>query len=75
MSDPAQVAYHLVAAYLNILGGNSATIASNVLNAQGVKDIWTAWLATGFTSYPVMPGTTWTGAQLVSYLISNGIVK
>ena len=75
LNDPYNVAYHLIAAYLNILGGNSAVIASNVLNAQGVKDIWTAWLASGFTKYPVMPGTDWTGQQLVDYLISNGIVK
>jgi hypothetical protein len=74
MSDPYNVAYHLVAAYLNVLGGNSAVIASNVMNAQDVKDIWTAWLASGRTKYPVMAGTDWTGQQLVDYLISNGIV-
>lgn len=75
MSDPSNVAKHLIGAYLNILGGNGAVIAPNVLNAQGVKDIWTAWLASGFTKYPVMAGTNWSGDQLVSYLISNGIVK
>ena len=75
LNDPYNVAFHLIAAYLNILGGNGAVIPSNVLSVQGVKNIWTAWLASGFTKYPVMPGTAWTGAQLVSYLISNGIVK
>lgn len=75
LSDPSNVAKHLIAAYLNILGGNGASIASNVLNAQGVKDMWTAWRVSGFSKYPVTAGTNWTGDQLVAYLISNGIVK
>ena len=75
MSDPEKVAKHLIAAFLNIRGGGGASIASNVLTEQGVKNIWTAWLASGRTSYPVSAGITWSGKQLVDYLISNGIVK
>ena len=75
LSDPSNVAKHLIGAYLNILGGNGAVIAPNVLNAQGVKNIWSAWLNSSFTSYPVSAGVKWTGDQLVSYLIANGIVK
>lgn len=74
-NDPSKVAFHLIAALLNIRGGNGATIASNVLNEQGVKNMWTAWLGTGRTTYPVMAGVNWSGTQLVNYLISNGIVK
>ena len=73
--DPSQVAFHLIAAFLNIRGGGGASIASNVLTEQGVKNIWTAWMASGRTSYPVSAGITWSGKQLVEYLIFNGIVK
>ena len=75
LSDPSNVAFHLIGAYLNILGGNGAVIPSNVLSAQDVKKIWNAWLLSNFSGYQAMPGTTWTGTQLVAYLTSNGIVK
>ena len=71
--DPQNVAFHLIGAYLNKLGGNGAVIPDNVMTLQGIKDIWTAWNTNG--QYEVSAGIYWNGTQLVQYLTSNGLVK
>ena len=67
------VAKHIIAAYLNIRGGNGAVIPPSVLTVLGVQNIWFEYVTNGF--YAPMAGVKWDGQKIVDYLISNGIVK
>lgn len=73
LSDSQQVAFHIVAAYLNKLGGNGAMIPDNVMTVQALQQIWLEWGTNG--RYEVMAGIYWGADEIKGYLISNGIVK
>ncbi len=68
-----QVHFHLIGAYLNVLGGNGAVIPPNVMTAQGILDIWYEFATKGY--YEPMAGVKWYAEEIKSYLIENGIVK
>lgn len=67
--DPANVAKHLIGAYLNIVRG---LIPANVLTTTAVLAIYASWTST--LSYTPFAGATpWSGADIVNYLKNNGI--
>jgi hypothetical protein len=70
---PGQVHFHIIAAYLNKLGGNGAVIPDSAITVQGIKDIWQEYATKNY--YEPFAGTQWDAAAIVSYLISNGIVS
>jgi hypothetical protein len=67
--DSQQVAFHLIAAYLNCLNNWVSPLA---LTTAGVQAIWTEWDTQGY--YEPMAGVRWYAAEIKNYLISNGIV-
>ena len=71
--DDGKVAKHLIGAYLNVLGGNSAVIPPNVITEQGVRDIWFDYVNQGY--YEPTAGVQWRAEQIKNYLKTNGIVK
>ncbi|HYE71249.1 MAG TPA: hypothetical protein VD932_06985 [Aquabacterium sp.] len=71
-SDPDKVAFHIIGAYLNLMGGNGAVIPSNVLTVAELKIIWDEYRVRGY--YEVMAGVKWYAYDIKSYLKSNGIV-
>lgn len=71
--DPEKVAFHLIGAYLNTMGGNGAVIPPNVITEQGVRDIWAEYASKGY--YEPTASVQWGPDQIKNYLISNGIVK
>ena len=66
-----QVHFHMIAAYLNKMGGNGAVIPNNVLTAQDILDMWQEYAMKGY--YEPFAGTKWYAADIVNYLTSNGI--
>lgn len=68
-----QVHFHLIAAYLNKMGGNGAVIPDKVLTAQGILSMWQEYATKGY--YEPMAGIKWYATEIVTYLTSNGIVK
>lgn len=67
--DPENVAFHLIAAYLNVVNGY---VPSEVVSLTQIKTWFCQWQASGYATVQV--GTeTWTGGELVSYLQSNTI--
>lgn len=67
------VAFHVIGAYLNILGGNGAQISSQAMTVSRLQAIWSEYASTGF--YEPMAGVPkWDGAAIVNYLKTNGIV-
>lgn len=70
--DPEKVAFHLVGAYLNLMGGNGAVISPNAMTLERLNAIWIEWSTTG--RYQVMAGVYWNGQQIKDYLLNNGIV-
>ena len=71
--DSQQVAFHIVAAYLNVNGGNGAVIPPHVIDSAGVKKLWNEWDLKGY--YEPFAGVKWYATEIKNYLISNGIVK
>jgi hypothetical protein len=67
-----QVHKHIIAAYLNIMGGNNAKIPPNVITVAGVQKIWSEYALKGY--YEPMAGVKWFPDQITEYLKSNGIV-
>lgn len=70
--DPEKIAFHLIGAYLNCLGGGGARISPLAMTPAGVLGIWSEWATKGY--YEVTAGVRWNGTEIKTYLISNGIV-
>lgn len=68
-----QVHFHVIAAYLNKLGGNGAVIPDTVMTVSSILGIWSEYASKGY--YQPFAGTKWYATDIVGYLISNGIVK
>ncbi len=70
--DTIVLAKHMVAAYLNCIGGK---VPNHVLKATGAHpsctDMWLNFINDGL--YEVMAGVTWNASAIKDYLISNGI--
>lgn len=67
------VAFHVIGAYLNILGGNGAKISNKAMTVDKLKVIWSEYASKG--RYEPMAGVpSWDGAAIVNYLKTNGIV-
>lgn len=71
--DPEKMAFHLIAAYLNCLGGGGSSISPLAMTPQGVTAIWAAWATNGY--YEPTAGVKWYGTQIKNYLLSNGIIS
>lgn len=71
--DPGQVAFHLIGAYLNCLGGGGSNISRNAMTPEGVQVIWYEYATKGY--YEPTAGVRWFGTQIKEYLLSNGIVS
>lgn len=67
-----QVHFHIIAAYLNKLGGNGAVIPDVVITVAVIQTIWSEYATQGY--YNPVAGVQWFAADIVNYLISNGIV-
>jgi hypothetical protein len=67
-----QVHFHLIAAYLNVKGGNGAVISDKAITASGVLAIWEEFAKKGY--YEPVAGVKWYATEIVDYLKSNGIV-
>jgi len=67
-----QVHFHLIAAYLNCLGGNGAVIPAHVMTPAGILAIWQEYALRGY--YEPTAGVKWDAGQIVDYLKFNGIV-
>ena len=63
---------HILAAYLNKKGGNGAIIPDQVLTEAAILNIWKEFVTVGY--YTPVAGTRWFAADIVSYLLANGIV-
>lgn len=70
--DPEKVAFHIVGAYLNLMGGNGAVIPSHVLTVDELKIIWDEYRVKGY--YEVMASVKWYAYDIKTYLTSNGII-
>lgn len=70
--DPAKMAFHLIGAYLNCLGGGGARISPLAMTAAGITNIWAEWATKGY--YEVMAGVNWGADEIKYYLTSNGII-
>ncbi|MDP1652065.1 MAG: hypothetical protein Q8L56_05005 [Rhodocyclaceae bacterium] len=70
--DSEKMAFHLIAAYLNCLGGGSSSISPLAMTTTGVLRIWSEWATKG--NYEVTAGVYWNATQIKAYLKSNGIV-
>lgn len=70
---PGQVHFHIIAAYLNKMGGNGANIPDSVITAQQILNIWADYAANGY--FQPIAGVTWHEAEIIDYFIKNGIVK
>ena len=68
-----QVHFHVIGAYLNIMGGNGAVIPPNVMTKEQLLEIWRQFATTG--RYEVSANVYWNGGQIVDYLKNNGLVK
>ena len=73
VTTSGQVHFHLIGAYLNKMGGNGAVIPDNVLTVSAILGMWQEYAMRGY--YEPFAGTKWYAAEIVNYLISNGIVK
>lgn len=71
-SDPGQVAFHLIGAYLNCLGGGGSSISPLAMTPEGVLKIWQEYTIKGY--YEPMANVRWDGAKIKDYLFNNGIV-
>ncbi|MDR2837214.1 MAG: hypothetical protein LBV49_01385 [Azonexus sp.] len=67
-----QVHFHLIAAYLNKMGGNGAVIPDAVITAQAILDMWQEYASRGY--FEPMAGVKWYAGDIVDYLKTNGIV-
>ncbi len=67
-----QVHRYLIAAYLNKLGGNGATISDKAITVTGILTMWQEYATKGY--YEPFAGVKWYGAEINGYLVSNGIV-
>lgn len=67
-----QVAFHLIGAYLNVLGGNGAVIPLSVITTSGIQTIWAEYVTKGY--YEPTAGVKWYADEIVAYLKTNGIV-
>lgn len=70
--DLQKVAFHLIGAYLNCLGGGGSRISPLAMTPEGVQKIWTEWATKGY--YEVTAGVRWGGEEIKLYLKDNGIV-
>lgn len=71
--DLEKMAFHLIGAYLNCLGGGGASISPLAMTPQGILNIWQEWATKGY--YEVTAGVRWYATDIKNYLLSNGIVK
>lgn len=69
---PERLAFHIIAAYLNIRGGNGASISDLAMTEARLKIIWLEYTLKGY--YAPMAGVEWDADDIVNYLKSNGIV-
>ncbi len=70
--DLEKMAFHLIGAYLNCLGGGGASISPLAMTPQGILNIWQEWATKGY--YEVTAGVRWYATDIKNYLFSNGIV-
>ncbi|MDO8958553.1 MAG: hypothetical protein Q7U85_02345 [Rhodocyclaceae bacterium] len=70
--DPEKMAFHLIGAYLNCLGGGGSRISPLAITAEGVLRIWSEWATKGY--YEVTAGVQWSATEIKAYLLDNGIV-
>lgn len=70
--DLEKMAFHLIGAYLNCLGGGGASISPLAMTPQGILNIWQEWATKGY--YEVTAGVRWHATDIKNYLFSNGIV-
>lgn len=72
--DKSKTAFHVIGAYLNILGGSGAVIPPEVLTVATLKEVWRQYAVNGF--YLPIPGGSikWYGDDIVQYLKTNDIV-
>lgn len=73
VNAPGMVAFHLIGAYLNKMGGSGAIISDKAITVDGILTMWREYASKGF--YEPTAGIKWYEAQIVGYLQSNGIVK
>lgn len=73
VNAPGQVHFHIIAAYLNKLGGNGAVIPDLVITVAVIQTIWSEYATNGY--YAPVAGVKWDAVDIVNYLTSNGIVK
>lgn len=71
--DLEKMAFHLLGAYLNCLGGGGARISPLAMTPDGIRRIWSEWAMRG--SYEVTAGVYWNATQIKDYLLSNGIIS
>ncbi len=72
VSAAGQVHFHLIAAYLNKMGGNGAVIPDSVLTVQDILGMWQEYASRGY--FEPMAGVKWYAEDIVNYLKTNGIV-
>lgn len=72
VNAPGQVHFHLIAAYLNVKGGNGAVISPKAITADGVLTMWQEYASRGY--YEPVAGVKWYEKEIVEYLKLNGIV-
>ena len=66
------VAFHLIGAYLNKMGGNGAVIPDKAITVAGILNMWSEYALKGY--FEPTAGVKWYAAEIVAYLKSNGIV-
>jgi len=71
--DPEKMAFHLIGAYLNCLGGGSSSISPLAMTPQGITSIWAEWATKGY--YVPTANVQWNGTQIKNYLLNNGIIS
>lgn len=67
-----QVHFHIIGAYLNIMGGNGAVISDKAMTASRLMGMWSEYVTKGY--FEPTAGVKWYAAEIVSYLKVNGIV-
>jgi hypothetical protein len=71
--DPEKMAFHLIGAYLNCLGGGESKISTAAMTTDGVIKIWIEWSTKGY--YEATAGVKWDATAIKNYLFSNGIIS
>jgi len=67
-----QVAFHIIGAYLNKLGGNGASIPDAAVTLTAIVGIWDEYATKGY--YEPSASVKWYAEDIKTYLTSNGLV-